>query len=544
MMYAIGHSGRMKMNHRITYFNGKIYTGEGWAGCFTVEDGKFTYVGDTLPENPGEIVDLAGQFVCAGFNDSHMHLLNLGQTLDMADLAARTTSLEDVLGCLREYIAEQQPAPGTWVRGRGFNQDYFAGEHRFPSRYDLDAVSTDHPICITRACGHICVVNSRALEILGIDKNTPQPEGGRFNVDENGEPTGQFFENALGLVYSAMPAPDRDALRRMLLKGCQRLNSYGITSCQSDDYESVSGLSYLPIMEVMEEMAETGELTVRVNEQVHFTNVEDLSAFIEAGHHKRCTVRFKNGPLKMLGDGSLGARTAYLSRPYADDETTRGIPVYTQKQFDEMCDLANRSGMPIAIHSIGDGILDCILDAYDKALAACPREDHRHGIVHCQITRPDQLKRIKDMGLHAYLQSIFIDYDSRIVHARVGEELAATSYGAKSFLENSVSFSNGSDAPVEDPVVLRGIQCAVTRRSIGSTDAPYRPEEALTVGEAIDSFTKGAAYASFEEHIKGRIQPGMLADFVILGEDPFTADPETLHKIPVAATYLGGEKVY
>ncbi|MBQ2669036.1 MAG: amidohydrolase family protein, partial [Clostridia bacterium] len=353
-----------------------------------------------------------------------------------------------------------------------------------------------------------------------------------------------FFENALGLVYSAMPAPDRDALRRMLLKGCKRLNSYGITSCQSDDYESVSGLTYLPIMEVMEEMAENGELTVRVNEQVHFTNVEDLSAFIEAGHHKRGTVHFKNGPLKMLGDGSLGARTAYLSRPYADDETTRGIPVYTQKQFDEMCDLANRNGMPIAIHSIGDGILDCILDAYDKALAACPREDHRHGIVHCQITRPDQLKRIKDMGLHVYLQSIFIDYDSRIVHARVGEELAATSYGAKSFLENSVSFSNGSDAPVEDPVVLRGIQCAVTRRSIGSTDAPYRPEEALTVGEAIDSFTKGAAYASFEEHIKGRIQPGMLADFVILGEDPFTADPETLHKIPVAATYLGGEKVY
>ena len=174
----------------------------------------------------------------------------------------------------------------------------------------------------------------------------------------------------------------------------------------------------------------------------------------------------------------------------------------------------------------------------------CPREDHRHGIVHCQITRPDQLERIKNMNLHVYAQSIFIDYDSRIVHARVGDELASTSYGAKSFIDNGVTLSNGSDAPVEDPVALRGIQCAVTRRSIGSTDIPYRPEEALSVGEAINTFTNGAAYASFEENIKGKIQPGMLADFVVLGENPFKVDPETLHKIPVMATYLEGEQVY
>ena len=532
------------MNNRRTYINAKVYTGDNFAACFTVEDGKFIFVGDTLPENPGEITDLSGKFVCAGFNDSHMHLLNLGQTLDMANLAARTTSLEDMLRCLKEYIAERKTAPGAWVRGRGFNQDYFSGEHRFPSRYDLDTVSTEHPICITRACGHICVVNSKALELLGIDKNTPQPVGGRFNVDENGEPTGQFFETGLDLIYKSMPVPDKDALKRMIKKGCDRLNSYGITSCQSDDYESVPGLPYTTVMEVFEDMAETGELTVRVNEQVHFTNLPALTAFVEAGHHTRGNENFKNGPLKMLGDGSLGARTAYLSRPYNDDPATRGIAIYTQEQFDDMCGYANKNGMSIAIHSIGDGILDRILDAYEKALKENPRDDHRHGIVHCQITRPDQLERIKAMHLHVYAQSIFIDYDSRIVHARVGDELAATSYGARSFVENGVSLSNGSDAPVEDPVVLRGIQCAVTRRSIGSTDTPYRPEEALTVAQAIDSFTKGAAYASFEENVKGKIQPGMLADFVVLGEDPFTTDAEVLHKIPVSATYLGGEKVY
>lgn len=534
------------MQNRTTYRNGVIYTGEGFAECFTVEDGKFIYAGSTAncPQEAGEVVDLGGRFVCAGFNDSHMHLLNLGTILNNADLAAHTSSKEDMLQCLRDYMAENKPAPGAWVCGRGFNQDYFAGGPIFPTRYDLDTVSTEHPICITRTCGHICVINSKAIEMLGIDKNTPQPDGGHFSVDENGEPTGQFFENAQNPIYAAMPVPDREGIRLRLKKACARVNSYGITSCQSDDYESLAGVPYKTIMEVLEEMAADGTLTVRVNEQVHFTNLPDLQAFVAAGDHRRGNERFKNGPLKMLGDGSLGARTAYLSRPYADDPSTRGIPVYTQQQFDEMCSFANRSGMSIGIHAIGDGILDCILDAYEKALAACPRADHRHGIVHCQITRPDQLQRIKEMGLHVYLQSIFIDYDSRIVRERVGDELASTSYAAKSLLTNGVTFSNGSDAPVEDPVVMRGIECAVTRKSIGTQNAPYRPEEALTVKEAIDSFTKFAAYASFEENVKGCIKAGMLADFVILGANPFEANPDDLHTIPVLETYLGGKKVY
>lgn len=530
---------------RVTYKNGVVYTGDGWADSFTVENGKFIRVGtlDREADN-GEIVDLHGRFVCAGFNDSHMHLLNLGQALAMADLAAHTGSLEEVLRCLADFIAETKPQPGAWVQGRGFNHDYFSDVHRFPNRYDLDRVSTAHPICITRACGHICVVNSKALEILGIDKTTPQPEGGRFAVDEAGEPLGQFFENALDLVYKPMPAPDADAIRRMLLAACRRLNRYGITSCQSDDYEVFTSLGYKPVMAVLEEMATDGSLTVRVNEQAHFTSLPALRAFVESGDFRRGNDRFKNGPLKMLGDGSLGARTAYLSRPYADDPATCGIPVYTQQQFDEMCGYANANGMQIAIHAIGDGILDRILDAYEKALRENPRDDHRHGIVHCQITRPDQLRRIRKMNLHVYLQSIFLDYDTHIVRARVGDALASTSYAAKSLLQSGVPISNGSDAPVEEPVVLRGIECAVTRRSIGSTEAPYRPEEALTVREAIDTFTKHAAYASFEENIKGCIRAGMLADFTVLAENPFEAAPERLHEIGVLETYLGGKCVF
>ena len=233
----------------------------------------------------------------------------------------------------------------------------------------------------------------------------------------------------------------------------------------------------------------------------------------------------------------------YAGKP-ADAPGTRGLPVYTQAQLDAMCAYANAHGMQIAIHAIGDGMLDRVLDACEKALVAHPRRDHRHGVVHCQITRPDQLERIRKLGMHVYLQSIFLDYDTRIVFDRVGPALAGTSYAAKSLLQSGVTFSNGSDAPVEDPAVLRGVECAVTRRSIGSTAPPYRPEESLSVREALDSFTQYGAYASFEENCKGRIRAGMLADFVVLGENPFETAPDRLHAIDVLATYLGGACVY
>lgn len=529
-----------------TYLNGKIYTGDGWAESFAVEDGRFQWVnGEGESHEPeGEIVDLNGKFVCAGFNDSHMHLLGLGNNLSNAELAGHTSSLREMLDYLKEYIRENNPPKGSWIKGRGFNHDYFQDENRFPNRYDLDEVSTEYPICLVRACGHICVVNSKALELIGVDKHTQQVEGGSFTVDKEGNPMGIFFENALDLVYKKFPVPSVEELKHMIQKGCERLNSYGITSCQCDDYETFPNVGYLSVMQAYEELATEGRLTVRVNEQAHFTNLMALQAYVERGHHVRGNANFKNGPLKMLGDGSLGARTAYLSRPYADAPDTCGIPIYTPKKFREMCGYANNQGMQIAIHSIGDGILDDILDAYEKALEEHPREDHRHGIVHCQITRPDQIERMKRMGLHVYLQSIFLDYDIHIVKERVGEELASTSYQAETFLKEGLTISNGSDAPVEDPAPVRGIQCAVTRQNLDGTAAPYLPGEALTVKEAIDSFTKNGAYASFEEEEKGCIRAGMLADFVVLEENPFEVSASEISRIKVSETYLGGKRVY
>lgn len=320
-------------NYAKDIFNGKVYTGETkLQDAFVVEDNKFIYAGNLseaenfIDENT-EKIDLQGNFICAGFNDSHMHLLNYGYALSMAGLSEHTKSLSEMLSYLKQFAQENNIKEDSWLRGRGWNHDYFTDEKRFPNRYDLDKVSTDYPICITRTCGHCCVVNSKALEVLGIDENTPQIEGGHFDVDENGKPTGVFRENAMDYVYSKMPQPSLAEIKAMMEKAIKALNSYGVTSSQTDDF-IVFQLPYQTIIKAYKELEAEGKLTVRVNEQSHFTNTKDLQQFFDEGYNTNVgTEFFKIGPLKMLGDGSLGSRTAFLSQPYNDDKSTRGIAI-------------------------------------------------------------------------------------------------------------------------------------------------------------------------------------------------------------------------
>ena len=361
---------------------------------------------------------------------------------------------------------------------------------------------------------------------------------------ENGIPNGILFDNAMDLVYAAIPAPEKEEIKTMLLAGCQALNSYGITSCQSDDYCVFQNVPWQVINEAYQELEQADQLTVRVYEQANFTSKAALTEFAEAGNITGTgSDYFRIGPLKMLGDGALGARTAYLAKPYADDPDTQGLSVFTPEVFDEMISYAHEKGMQTAVHCIGDACLDLVLSSLKKALAARPRADHRHGIVHCQITRPDQLQKIADLNLHVYAQSIFLDYDLHIVEARVGKELADSSYSWKTLMDKGVCVSNGSDCPVELPNVMGGIQCAVTRCDLNGV-GPYLPGEAFTLQQALDSFTKAGANASFEESIKGQIQPGMLADFVVLDKNPVATSTNQIKDIPIYATYVGGKCVY
>ena len=528
---------------KTVFYGGKVYTGQlPLQEAFAIEDGRFLFTGsnaEAMALEADQRVNLQGAFVCPGFNDSHMHLLNFGQALTAAPLHLHTASLEDMLSCLKAAI----PGWGGWILGRGWNQDAFCDEHRMPNRYDLDKVSLVHPVCAVRACGHALAVNSKALELLGITGDTPQVDGGLIQL-ENGQPNGLFFDNAMDLVLSRIPVPGKEDIKQMILAACKALNAYGITSCHSDDYCVFQQLPWQMVNEAFRELEDSGELSVRVYEQANFTKLDHLTGFVQAGNRTGTgSAMFRIGPLKLLGDGALGARTAYLSRPYGDDISTSGLSVFTAEEFDRLIGYAHSHGMQVAVHCIGDACLDLVLSSLRKAMDAQPRANHRHGIVHCQITRQEQLDTIASMELHVYAQSIFLDYDIHIVHARAGDELAGSSYRWKTLLKKGATLSNGSDCPVELPDVMAGIQCAVTRRDLKGY-GPYHEDETFTVQEALDSFTQSGAFASFEEGEKGRIQPGMLADFVVLGQDPFTVSPESLKDIPILQTWLGGKQVY
>lgn len=528
---------------KTAYIHGQIYTGKlPLQEAFLVEDGKFSAVGsnEAITKLHADVtIDLDGRFVCAGFNDSHMHLVNLGQALSVAPLHLYTNSLEAMLACLKQA----KPGRGGWILGRGWNQDFFADVKRMPNRWDLDTVSTENPVCVVRACGHAMAVNTKALELLGITKDSPQIPGGEI-VMEAGQPNGILLDNAMFAAYGAIPVPDWEDIKEMIRTACALLGSYGITSCQSDDYCAFQSLPWQEINAAFRELEDAGELTVRVYEQANFTNLASLAEFVEAGNTTGTgSDTFRIGPLKLLGDGALGARTAYLTEPYADAPGTKGLSVFTPEEFDTLIGYAHEKGMQVAVHTIGDACLDLVLSSIEKALAKQPRENHRHGIVHCQITRPDQLEKIAAMDLHVYAQSIFLDYDLHIVKDRVGETLANSSYSWKTLMQKGVTVSNGSDCPVELPNVMGGIQCAVTRCDLKG-NGPYLPKEAFTIQEALDSFTKAGANSSFEESRKGQIQPGMLADFVVLGDNPFEVNSFTIKDIPILATYLGGNRVY
>lgn len=333
-----------------------------------------------------KIYDLEGKTVLPGFNDSHLHLLNYGLSLTKVDLVG-TTSIEEIKNRIRKFIEKRDLKNGEWITCAGWNQDYFQGERVFPTRHDLDKISTDYPILATRVCLHVAVVNSKALEILNINKDTAQIEGGHFDLDENGEPTGIFREKAVSLIYDNLPETSVEEIKDMMKNAIQEMNRCGITSVGSDDFEALPDKNYENVIRAYKELKEEKQLKMRVYEQCLFRTKENLEEFIEKGYKTgKGDEFFKIGPLKLLLDGSLGARTAALVEAYTDDPSTNGITTMTQEELDEIIQLAHLNDFQIAMHGIGDRTMYMIFESIEKALNKLPKEDHRHGIVHAQIT--------------------------------------------------------------------------------------------------------------------------------------------------------------
>ncbi len=514
------------------FINAKLYGRKEEA--FLVEDGVFSAFGsnEEIQSRIGpdtETVDLCGAAVVPGFIDSHCHLLGFGRFLENVQLSS-CRSQEELYAKLKARL--DSLAPGEWLIGRGFNEETFA-EKRYPDRQGLDRVSTEVPIAVTRMCGHKMVVNSKALELAGIDETTTV-EGGTIDAEK-----GFLEENAIPLLQKAWPKETEESIRRAVLRGQKEMNRYGITAVGSDDFLSLTD-DWRLVLDVLSKMAYRGELTVRINEQCEFPSIEEFARFLDDGYTTDVgDDLFRIGPLKLLTDGSLGARTAALFEPYSDAPEKRGYMTMSRDDIRRWAQLAADYNMPTICHAIGDLAVSEVLDVFEDIVL--PGNPLHHGLVHCQIMTPEEINRVKALNLSCYFQSLFIDDDAPILSERVGAERAASCYPFRT-LSECVIASNGSDAPVEIPDVRKGIRLAMTRRSM-SADAAMNPAECMSAVQAIDSYTVCGAKNFFAEDRYGTLSEGSYADFAVLDRPIADCPAEEITSIRILMTVMNGETV-
>ena len=522
------------------------------ARAAVVDGAYFAYVGEeeearafvrTFSQEPVEELNLEGRSVLPGFHDSHMHVLHLVKARQSVDLF-HAVSLAQVQERLRERLPELSPASDRWLMGEGWNQEQFTDCRRFPNRQDLDAVSWEVPILILRGCFHVGVVNSLGLEKLGITRENAGAYGDFLELDETGEPTGVLKENLLDDVKGALPSLSLPRLLDEMVQTQHDLLAEGLTSIQSDDFKYAPDEDPYALMEGLRNLAERGRLKLRMGEQALLTERETLEDFFRRGMERfGGSDNFRISAVKLLADGSLGARTAYLQAPYADDPGNRGIPIYRQEELDALVETAHRHNFPVDIHAIGDGGAEMALTAFQRAQERCPWLHPRHGLVHCQVMTANQLRRMEELEVSALVQPVFLNGDMHIAPARLGEARLAGAYAWGSMAAQGIPLAFGTDCPVEPFRPLDGIYCAVTRRDFQGR-GPFLPSEAVSVEQALYAYTVGSAYAAGEEHRKGQLRPGMLADFVVLDRNLLTIPLETLREARVLRTYVGGVCVY
>lgn len=479
-----------------------------------------------------QVVDLNGRTVLPGFNEAHCHPLIYGQSkLLWRNLRPEVVDdLDDVLGIIGEE-AERLPV-GHWIRGRGFDPASLPPNFAV-TRYDLDRVAPHHPVCITRLGGHVIVGNSRALEKAGITQDTPDPPGGKIDRATSGEPTGVLREAAQALLYDVIPPPSLEEAERCLQAAAEDYLAAGITSIQNAGTVALD-------LEAFLHLHRRGDLPLRVYLMI---KEELLDSLLAAGLHTGFGDKFlRIGPLKIFLDGGIGAHTAAMSEPYVDDADNRGILWKEQDELDRLVERAHRAGFQIATHAIGDRAISSVLTAYQRALSAQPRPNHRHRIEHCELCTPDLIERVARLGILAVPQPIFLAEMGRTYIDNLGPKRAHQLFPLRDLLDAGVTLAGSSDSPVSSFLPLEGVQAAVMRRD--PEGDVIGPGQQISVTEALQMYTSGGAYVSFEERQKGSLVPGKLADLVVLDRDPFQTPFDELATIQVEMTVVGGEIVY
>lgn len=468
--------------------------------------------------------DLSSYIIYPGFNDSHMHLMGYGASLSQC-LLSDVYSIDDLKEQLSDYCLKHS---FKVISGRGWNQDLFK-EKRLPNRYDLDACCSDRPVVLYRTCGHIAILNSKAIEHFKLTADMTITGGAFDSID--GELTGIIRENALGLVKIE---PSKEQLMTYVETAQEHLMAYGITSVQTDDLIMVEKENYAVVQDAFKSLVDQNKLKIRVNEQSQFFTPTLLKEAINKGYQQNKKYgRYTDGPLKILADGSLGSRTAKIRKGYQDAPNENGIYIHSEEMLREFVKICHEAKLDIAIHGIGDATIELILSLFENASKG------RNSIIHCQIMDDDLILKMAQKGISALVQPVFLEYDMTIVPERVGHALAQTSYAYKTMLTKGITLSFGSDTPVEDPNPMRSLYYAIYRER--PDGLAYFKEEGISFEAAFNAYTAAGAYFSYEEHIKGKLEPGYMADFFAVSKPLESLTPEALLKVKVEKTYIGGE---
>ena len=486
-----------------------------------------------------KIVDLDGRFVMPGFNDAHMHLASAGLEKMNVNLVGVKT-LDEFRERLRAKV--EAAAPGEWVVGGGWDETLWPVK-AVPTRWDLDEVSGKHPVYLVRVDGHIGVANTRALQLASVTVATRDPEGGKIDRDDAGTPNGILREKAQEAVAVVIPNPTREKRRQAIELALADLASHGITSAQDN--------SQWEDFQIYEELEHEGKLTARISEWLSFDDsMEDLNK--KRSSHPATDNLLHTGMLKGFMDGSLGSKTAALLEPYSDDSKNSGLPQYEAVKLNAMTEERVLAGYQIGFHAIGDKGIQLALDAFAEAEKAAKEAkvkgadgdaDYRLRIEHAQVTTPQQISRFKELKVIASMQPNHLLTDMSWAESRLGAKRAEHSYAWAEFLRRGVVLAFGTDYPVEPVTPFRGIYASLTRMSEDGKKS-YYPAQKLNIEQAIAAYTTGAAFAEFAEKQKGKLEPGMLADFVVLDQDITAALPPKILDTKVLRTVVAGKTVY
>ncbi|HEY5157965.1 MAG TPA: amidohydrolase [Anaerolineales bacterium] len=505
------------------------------ASAIAIENERIISVGggELLAEFENmEREDMDGRVILPGMIDAHIHLQLYALSLNKVDCEAENK--DQILHRVSERV--RQTPPGDWVLGHGWNQNTWGGS--WPCAADLDAVSPQNPVYLTAKSLHASWANTAALTLAGISKSSPDSMDGRIQLDKRGSPTGIFFENAANLFEAVIPETGPAALAASIQQVIAGMWRMGLTGVHDFDGRTC--------FQALQMLHERGELHFRVVKSIP---LDLLPQAADLGLRTGFGDDFlRIGSVKLFADGALGPHTGAMLEAYIDEPRNRGILIMDNEQLFEHGCLAAESGLSLAVHAIGDRAVHEVLEGIAR-LRVYERENGlpalRHRIEHVQTIHPADAGRLANLNLIASMQPTHAPSDMLIADRALGER-AAFSYAWRTQLQNGVRLAFGSDAPVESPNPFRGLHAAVTRCRVDGSPGRegWFPEQRLTVDEALEAFTNGAAFVAGLDHCLGRLSAGFLADLIVLEKDPLTCDPADLYFIQPVATMVGGEWVW